>query len=122
MNEQWSKQKYLNILELSKAGQDYFSNKKYKSAEKIYDKTISLIFEELLDIFNIENSKLNLLVSKIESSFNMTFFWETTESVLDNIDNMKKLVNEDWWFSWWEDLIFSWLWSDNCYWYYLLIL
>lgn len=114
MNEQSEKTEiFKSIIELSKEGKEYFWSKNYKSAEKIYDKTITLILEELSDKFNLENDKLNLLVSKIESSFNMISLWKTTESVLDNIDNMKKLVNEDWWFSWWEDLNFWWLWWDQ---------
>jgi hypothetical protein len=114
MNEQSEKTEiFKSIIELSKEWKEYFWSKNYKSAEKIYDKTITLILEELSDKFNLENDKLNLLVSKIESSFNMISLWKTTESVLDNIDNMKKLVNEDWWFSWWEDLNFWWLWWDQ---------
>lgn len=115
MNEQWEKtEMFKSILDLHKEGQEYFTNKHYKSAEKIYSWCIKLIIEELSEKFNLETQKLHLLISKIEAQFNMiSLWWKTAESVIDNIDNMKKMVREDWGFSWWDDLNFWWLWGDQ---------
>lgn len=115
MTEQWEKtEMFKSIIDLQKEGQEYFSKKNYKSAEKIYSWCIKLIIEELSEKFDLDTTKLQLLISKIESNFNMiSLWWKTTESVINNIDNMKNLVKEDWGFSWWDDLNFWWLWGDQ---------
>lgn len=115
MNDQSEKtEMFKSILDLYTEGQDYFKNEQYKSAERIYAWLIKLILEELSEKFHFEQDKLNLLVLKIETQFNMIYSsWKTIDSVLDNIENMKKLVDEDGGFEWWDDLHFTWLWWDQ---------
>ena len=115
MNNQSGKtQMFKSILNLHKEGQEYFWNKNFKSAEVIYSWCITLILEQLSEKFELDTGKLNLLMLKIETQFNMVSSWgKTTESIFENIDDMKKLLEEDWWFTWWDDLNFIWLWEDQ---------
>ncbi len=115
MNNEWEKiEIFKSIINLYKEWQEHFSNKNYKHAEEVYSSCINLIIEELSEKFYLNKDKLNLLISKIENSFNRISLWYgETESIINNIDNLKKMVNEDWWFSRWEDLILWWLWWDQ---------
>lgn len=98
------------IIDINKEWQDNFKNKNYKSSYNSFSSCINIILDEYSEKFNLDKSKINLLIFKIENSFNMIGVWgQSIESVIANIDKMKNMVKEDWWFSWGEDLEFLWL-------------
>jgi hypothetical protein len=47
--------------------------------------------------------------------------WKSSESIFENLDNIKKMIEEDWGFSWWDGLSFSWLWWNQRLFLILLI-
>ncbi len=52
--------------------------------------------------------------NKIEWNFDaISTWWIKSDEVLENIDKMKKILHEDWWFSRWDNLDFSWLSEDQ---------
>ena len=109
MTEQEEKSEvFKSILELHKGWKEYFENKSYQSAEKMFSWCIKLIIDELSEKFNFKKDKLQSLTTKIEASFTLIALWQrTSESVIDNIDKIKKMIQDDWWFSWGDDLEFT---------------
>jgi len=106
---EWEKiWKFTSLLEVYKKWVEKFKEGNYKSAEKFFSSCIDLIISDLLDEVWLETEKMELLKNKIQDSlaFGALSWGEALKSAIGNIDTMVKMLDDDWWFSWGDNINF----------------